>query len=151
MIVQKVMNISNEEFFEYIMENLHKELQRIVSKDLKVEDVKEGYTFTRHFKRGKQEFEVKSEIRVLDIPNSYMLVMETNGTEQIISHIIRKIDDDHIEDTYEEDIISNRFLVKLNKSMRSKATKKKMIQTLDLLEQEIMNRRNPETTEESDD
>jgi hypothetical protein len=35
--------------------------------------------------------------------------------------------------------------------MRSKATKKKMIQTLDLLEQEIINRRNPETTEESDE
>ncbi|MDF9824305.1 hypothetical protein M2475_001095 [Breznakia sp. PF5-3] len=141
MIVKKELHVSDKEFFDYILNNLHKELKRIVSRNIKRSDIKEGYTFVKRYKQGNATIEIDCKIEELDIPKAYKLVMSTPKTDQIIAHRVTKIDDDHIELEYEEDVISKSLYVKLNKFFKGSSARKKMEKTLDMLEFEIISKK----------
>lgn len=141
MKVKKQLAVSDQEFFDYIMTSLHKELKRIVSRNIKKSDIVEGYEFIKRYRQGKQTFDINCKIEVLDIPKTYKLVMSAPKTDQIIVHRVTRIDDHTIELEYKEDVITKSLYVKLNKSFKTAKARKNMEKTIQLLEQEIIAQR----------
>lgn len=141
MKIKKQLAVSDQEFFDYIMFSLHKELKRIVSRNIKRSDIVEGYEFVKRYRQGKQTFDINCKIETLDIPRTYKLVMSAPKTDQIIAHRITKIDDYSIELEYEEDVITKSLYVKFSKSFKTAKARKNMEKTIQLLEQEIIAKR----------
>lgn len=141
MIIKETLNVSDTEFFDYITDALYKELKRIVSRNLKRSEVKEGFKFVKRYNQGKTRVEIDCVIEKMDIPHEYRLLMKMPKTEQVIAHRVTRIDDSHIELEYEEDVITSSLYVKFNKSFKAAKARKNMQRNVKRLEEEIIARR----------
>lgn len=140
MKIKKELNVSKEEFYLFLYNNLKKEL------NLKKE-IKENMIFEKELST-KFNQKIKTSMKVLKLNENkeYSLSYISSLGENIVSYFIEEISDTKILITYKEKYVSNSVFSKLNNMIMEILfyynIRKRKINTLKMIENYILKERN---------
>lgn len=140
MKIKKELNVSKEEFYLFLYNNLKKEL------NLKKE-IKENMIFEKELST-KFNQKIKTSMKVLKLNENkeYSLSYISSLGENIVSYFIEEISDTKILITYKEKYVSNSVFSKLNNMIMEILfyynIRKRKINTLKMIENYILEERN---------
>lgn len=139
MEVSREMKGSREKCFSILSESLLADIKASTNEEVKIEDIKVGYTYYRQMKsRMGNEGKVRIEISKLDIPSSYEAIFTSSQGVNTLSYLLEEIDQDNFKLTYNEDFISEKGANNLNFKIMSKlfnrSSSKRVRLTLDRLQ-----------------
>lgn len=140
MKIKKELNVSKEEFYLFLYNNLKKEL------NLKKE-IKENMIFEKELStKFNQKIKTSMKILKLNENKEYSLSYISSLGENIVSYFIEEISDTKILITYIEKYVANSIFSKLNNMIMEILfyynIRKKKINTLKMIENYILEERN---------
>lgn len=133
------LNISSNEFYEFLINNLKNEIN--------VKEIKEGMKFKKKLTtKLSKDFESEVEIFSLKYNKEYILKFHTSLGVNIIKYYIKEEKENKIELIYEEEYITDSLINKLNNTIMEKIysffLKRKMKKRFLDIEKYIVNKRN---------
>lgn len=139
MEVSREMKGSRDKCFSILVESLLADIKDSTNEEVKIEDVKVGYTYYRQMKsRMGNEGKVKVEISKLDVPSNYEAVFTSSQGVNTLSYLLEDIDQDKFRLTYNEDFVSekgaNNLNFKIMSKLFSRSSSKRIKLTLDKLQ-----------------
>lgn len=141
MKITKQLKCSGEEFFDYLVISILKDLKSSVSKKIVKNDIQKGFTFKRKIIINNKAYPSHCLIKELEIAKRYHLCVDTGMAIMHIIHNIKEIDDQNIIDQYEEYLETKNLWLKFDEFKNSLDKKKAMRNTLDKFEVTIIGRR----------
>ena len=132
------LNVSSSEFYNFLLENLKRELN--------VKKIEKGMKFKKELS-SKFSQKVESSVELINIEENkeYSLVYKTSLGENIVKYLLNYIDDENLEVEYIEEYYTDSFWNKYNDMMveflMSYFLKKKKKRVLKQIEEYIKNNR----------
>ena len=132
------LNVSSSEFYNFLLENLKRELN--------VKKIEKGMKFKKELS-SKFSQKVESSVELINIEENkeYSLVYKTSLGENIVKYLLNDIDDENLEVEYIEEYYTDSFWNKYNNMivefLMSYFLKKKKKTTLKQIEQYIKTNR----------
>lgn len=132
------LNISSSEFYNFLLENLKRELN--------VKKIEKGMKFKKELS-SKFSQKVESSVELINIEENkeYSLVYKTSLGENIVKYLLNDIDDENLEVEYIEEYYTDSFWNKYNNMivefLMSYFLKKKKKRVLKQIEEYIKNNR----------
>ena len=132
------LNVSSSEFYNFLLENLKRELN--------VKKIEKGMKFKKELS-SKFSQKVESSVELINIGENkeYSLVYKTSLGENIVKYLLNDIDDENLEVEYIEEYYTDSFWNKYNNMMveflMSYFLKKKKKRVLKQIEEYIKNNR----------
>ncbi len=132
------LNVSSSEFYNFLLENLKRELN--------VKKIEKGMKFKKELSsKFSQKVESSVELINLEENKEYSLVYKTSLGENIVKYLLNDIDDENLEVEYIEEYYTDSFWNKYNNMMveflMSYFLKKKKKRVLKQIEEYIKNNR----------
>ena len=132
------LNVSSSEFYNFLLENLKRELN--------VKKIEKGMKFKKELSsKFSQKVESSVELINLEENKEYSLVYKTSLGENIIKYLLNDIDDENLEVEYIEEYYTDSFWNKYNNMivefLMSYFLKKKKKRVLKQIEEYIKNNR----------
>ena len=132
------LNVSSSEFYNFLLENLKRELN--------VKKIEKGMKFKKELSsKFSQKVESSVELINLEENKEYSLVYKTSLGENIVKYLLNDIDDENLEVEYIEEYYTDSFWNKYNNMivefLMSYFLKKKKRITLKQIEEYIKNNR----------
>ena len=130
------LNVSSSEFYNFLLENLKRELN--------VKKIEKGMKFKKELS-SKFSQKVESSVEVINIEENkeYSLVYKTSLGENIVKYLLNDIDDENLEVEYIEEYYTDSFWNKYNNMivefLMSYFLKKKKKRVLKQIEEYIKN------------
>ena len=132
------LNVSSSEFYNFLLENLKRELN--------VKKIEKGMKFKKELS-SKFSQKVESSVELINIEENkeYSLVYKTSLGENIVKYLLNDIDDENLEVEYIEEYYTDSFWNKYNNMivefLMSYFLKKKKKRVLKQIEAYIKNNR----------
>lgn len=132
------LNVSSSEFYNFLLENLKRELN--------VKKIEKGMKFKKELS-SKFSQKVESSVELINIEENkeYSLVYKTSLGENIVKYLLNYIDDENLEVEYIEEYYTDSFWNKYNNMivefLMSYFLKKKKKRVLKQIEEYIKNNR----------
>lgn len=132
------LNVSSSEFYNFLLENLKRELN--------VKKIEKGMKFKKELS-SKFSQKVESSVELINIEENkeYSLVYKTSLGKNIVKYLLNDIDDENLEVEYIEEYYTDSFWNKYNNMMveflMSYFLKKKKKRVLKQIEEYIKNNR----------
>lgn len=132
------LNVSSSEFYNFLLENLKRELN--------VKKIEKGMKFKKELS-SKFSQKVESSVELINIEENkeYSLVYKTSLGENIVKYLLNDIDDENLEVEYIEEYYTDSFWNKYNNMivefLMSYFLKKKKKIVLKQIEEYIKNNR----------
>ena len=132
------LNVSSSEFYNFLLENLKRELN--------VKKIEKGMKFKKELS-SKFSQKVESSVELINIEENkeYSLVYKTSLGENIVKYLLNYIDDENLEVEYIEEYYTDSFWNKYNNMMveflMSYFLKKKKKRVLKQIEEYIKSNR----------
>ena len=132
------LNVSSSEFYNFLLENLKRELN--------VKKIEKGMKFKKELS-SKFSQKVESSVELINIEENkeYSLVYKTSLGENIVKYLLNDIDDENSEVEYIEEYYTDSFWNKYNNMivefLMSYFLKKKKKRVLKQIEEYIKNNR----------
>ena len=132
------LNVSSSEFYNFLLENLKRELN--------VKKIEKGMKFKKELS-SKFSQKVESSVELINIGENkeYSLVYKTSLGENIVKYLLNDIDDENLEVEYIEEYYTDSFWNKYNNMivefLMSYFLKKKKKRVLKQIEEYIKNNR----------
>lgn len=132
------LNVSSSEFYNFLLENLKRELN--------VKKIEKGMKFKKGLS-SKFSQKVESSVELINIEENkeYSLVYKTSLGENIVKYLLNDIDDENLEVEYIEEYYTDSFWNKYNNMivefLMSYFLKKKKKRVLKQIEEYIKNNR----------
>lgn len=132
------LNVSSSEFYNFLLENLKRELN--------VKKIEKGMKFKKELSsKFSQKVESSVELINLEENKEYSLVYKTSLGENIVKYLLNDIDDKNLEVEYIEEYYTDSFWNKYNNMivefLMSYFLKKKKKRVLKQIEEYIKNNR----------
>lgn len=132
------LNVSSSEFYNFLLENLKRELN--------IKKIEKGMKFKKELSsKFSQKVESSVELINLEENKEYSLVYKTSLGENIVKYLLNDIDDENLEVEYIEEYYTDSFWNKYNNMMveflMSYFLKKKKKRVLKQIEEYIKNNR----------
>lgn len=132
------LNVSSSEFYNFLLENLKRELN--------VKKIEKGMKFKKELNsKFSQKVESSVELINLEENKEYSLVYKTSLGENIVKYLLNDIDDENLEVEYIEEYYTDSFWNKYNNMivefLMSYFLKKKKKRVLKQIEEYIKNNR----------
>ena len=132
------LNVSSSEFYNFLLENLKRELN--------VKKIEKGMKFKKELSsKFSQKIESSVELINLEENKEYSLVYKTSLGENIVKYLLNDIDDENLEVEYIEEYYTDSFWNKYNNMivefLMSYFLKKKKKRVLKQIEEYIKNNR----------
>jgi len=137
MLIKRNLRVSAEQYYDYLLNHLHKQLKRDVSNTIKKKDLIKGFEFKKTYMHGTEKVTIEFNVEEMIRPELYKISFKTEKGIQFVSHKIRSIRDNFIEDEYEENFQTNDFKLKLKAFMDVSKTRQNMAKTVSIIEKEI--------------
>ena len=101
------LNVSSSEFYNFLLENLKRELN--------VKKIEKGMKFKKELS-SKFSQKVESSVELINIEENkeYSLVYKTSLGENIVKYLLNDIDDENLEVEYIEEYYTDSFWNKYN-------------------------------------
>lgn len=114
MEVSLVLNVSKEDFFEFLYSSIIKDIKESTGRMLSKKKVVKGYTYEKNVKNHKGKLiNMKILIAELDPYKEYMAEIETKQGKNIMSYSIKHLEAEKINVTYKEEYIAPSTFKKL--------------------------------------
>lgn len=132
------LNVSSSEFYNFLLENLKRELN--------VKKIEKGMKFKKELS-SKFSQKVESSVELINIEENkeYSLVYKTSLGENVVKYLLNDIDDENLEVEYIEEYYTDSFWNKYNNMivefLMSYFLKKKKKKVLKQIEEYIKNNR----------
>lgn len=132
------LNVSSSEFYNFLLENLKRELN--------VKKIEKGMKFKKELS-SKFSQKVESSVELINIEENkeYSLVYKTSLGENIVKYLLNDIDDENLEVEYIEEYYTDSFWNKYNNMivefLMSYFLKKKKKRVLKQIEEYIKSNR----------
>lgn len=132
------LNVSSSEFYNFLLENLKRELN--------VKKIEKGMKFKKELS-SKFSQKVESSVELINIEENkeYSLVYKTSLGENVVKYLLNNIDDENLEVEYIEEYYTDSFWNKYNNMivefLMSYFLKKKKKRVLKQIEEYIKNNR----------
>lgn len=132
------LNVSSSEFYNFLLENLKRELN--------VKKIEKGMKFKKELS-SKFSQKVESSVELINIEENkeYSLVYKTSLGENVVKYLLNDIDDENLEVEYIEEYYTDSFWNKYNNMivefLMSYFLKKKKKRVLKQIEEYIKNNR----------
>ena len=132
------LNVSSSEFYNFLLENLKRELN--------VKKIEKGMKFKKELS-SKFSQKVESSVELINIEENkeYSLVYKTSLGENIVKYLLNDMDDENLEVEYIEEYYTDSFWNKYNNMivefLMSYFLKKKKKRVLKQIEEYIKNNR----------
>ncbi len=132
------LNVSSSEFYNFLLDNLKRELN--------VKKIEKGMKFKKELS-SKFSQKVESSVELINIEENkeYSLVYKTSLGENIVKYLLNDIDDENLEVEYIEEYYTDSFWNKYNNMivefLMSYFLKKKKKRVLKQIEEYIKNNR----------
>lgn len=145
MIVKKQLNVTLDEFYEFIQEMILQDIKEATGKTVEIHDIHQGYKYKKQLTgRTGQVGHVKTEIKDFT-RNSYSAIFRSAQGFNTISYTYQPTSDSAIELTYEEEFLSDSTLMNLNFKLMSfffnRSNKKRIDMMLNQIEGIITEKR----------
>ena len=132
------LNVSSSEFYNFLLENLKRELN--------VKKIEKGMKFKKELSsKFSQKIESSVELINLEENKEYSLVYKTSLGENIVKYLLNDIDNENLEVEYIEEYYTDSFWNKYNNMivefLMSYFLKKKKKRVLKQIEEYIKNNR----------
>ena len=132
------LNVSSSEFYNFLLENLKRELN--------IKKIEKGMKFKKELSsKFSQKVESSFELINLEENKEYSLVYKTSLGENIVKYLLNDIDDEHLEVEYIEEYYTDSFWNKYNNMivefLMSYFLKKKKKRVLKQIEEYIKSNR----------
>lgn len=132
------LNVSSSEFYNFLLENLKRELN--------VKKIEKGMKFKKELSsKFSQKVESSVELINLEENKEYSLVYKTSLGENIVKYLLNDIDDENLEVEYIEEYYTDSFWNKYNNMivefLMSYFLKKKKKRVLKQIEEYIKSNR----------
>ena len=132
------LNVSSSEFYNFLLENLKRELN--------VKKIEKGMKFKKELSsKFSQKLESSVELINIEENKEYSLVYKTSLGENIVKYLLNDIDDENLEVEYIEEYYTDSFWNKYNNMivefLMSYFLKKKKKRVLKQIEEYIKNNR----------
>lgn len=132
------LNVSSSEFYNFLLENLKRELN--------IKKIEKGMKFKKELSsKFSQKVESSVELINLEENKEYSLVYKTSLGENIVKYLLNDIDDENLEVEYIEEYYTDSFWNKYNNMivefLMSYFLKKKKKRVLKQIEEYIKNNR----------
>ena len=132
------LNVSSSEFYNFLLDNLKRELN--------VKKIEKGMKFKKELSsKFSQKVESSVELINLEENKEYSLVYKTSLGENIVKYLLNDIDDENLEVEYIEEYYTDSFWNKYNNMvvefLMSYFLKKKKKRVLKQIEEYIKNNR----------
>lgn len=132
------LNVSSSEFYNFLLENLKRELN--------VKKIEKGMKFKKELSsKFSQKVESSVELINLEENKEYSLVYKTSLGENIVKYLLNDIDNENLEVEYIEEYYTDSFWNKYNNMivefLMSYFLKKKKKRVLKQIEEYIKNNR----------
>jgi len=137
MIIKRHLRVSAEQYYDYLLTHLHIQLKRDVSNTIKKKDLVKGFEVKKTYMHGTEKVSIEFTIEEMSRPELYRISFKTEKGSQFVSHRIKKIRDNFIEDEYEEDFQTNDIKLKLKALIDASRTRQNMAKTISIIEKEI--------------
>ncbi len=138
MIVKMNMQVSSQDFYDYLIHSILLDVLKNEEKILEEQDIVEGFSY---LKKIRNHDPVKVEVIDIQKPILYTSCITYGTSENHIAYQIRKLDDKRIEVEYKEEYKSSKKLEQWNfyllNFLFSKRNKKKMTKMLRAMENYI--------------
>ena len=132
------LNVSSSEFYNFLLDNLKRELN--------IKKIEKGMKFKKELS-SKFSQKVESSVELINIEENkeYSLVYKTSLGENIVKYLLNDIDDENLEIEYIEEYYTDSFWNKYNNMivefLMSYFLKKKKKRVLKQIEEYIKNNR----------
>ena len=132
------LNVSSSEFYNFLLDNLKRELN--------IKKIEKGMKFKKDLK-SKFSQKVESSVELINLEENkvYSLLYKTSLGENVVKYLIKDIDDENIEVEYIEEYYTDSFWNKYNNMivefLMSYFLKKKKKRVLKQIEEYIKNNR----------
>lgn len=145
MKVNVEMNLSAQEFFDYLTQSLMIDIFKDSDKFKNENEIKKGLQYKKKFKQASNK-ELEGNVEIVEFikPKICISKIQLNSNMSYIGYEIEKIDDDHINVTYTETFDSSKKLhvwnYKIMCFILSYFNAKKMKRILRAMEYHILNK-----------
>ena len=118
MEVNLLLNVTSEEFFDFLYESIINDIKESTNKTVTRKDIKGGYRYKKEMKN-KMGRQGTATILIREfVPNkTYVAVFESNQGENIISYNVEELEENKIGVTYNEEYIASDKLKSWNFSL----------------------------------
>lgn len=138
MKVKKKLNVSSEQYFEFLIHHLLKEIPKTKKRSLNRNDLQAGFTYTQEYDLGHKKFESCKTIVAFDYGSLYHLQIEIPQGMQYIKHEVRKINENTIEVSYSEWVEVSIITGKIAYALQMKQKRKQMKMRLKAIESYVL-------------
>lgn len=142
MKVKRKLKVGAEEFFDEIIDELYVEIRRAGNKQIRKSEIQQGFSFEHIFEQKGKKATIHCKVEELKRPSAYCLMIEhEDGVSEKLSHKIKSLGEEEIEDVYEHTVKNLPRKDKLNSWKMSSQLKEKMHKELLLFESTIIKKR----------
>lgn len=142
MIIKRNLRVSAEQYFDFLLNHLYKQVKRDISNSIKKKDLIKGFEIKKTYFRDVDKVTIVFRIEEMERPLLYKISFKTEKGSQFVLHRIRTIRDNFIEVEYEENIQTDDLKQKLKALVVANKTRGNMAKTISIIENEIRNPRN---------
>lgn len=144
MKVTTLLNVSAEQFYDYLLRQVRKDIENATKQNHLTFDDLDGFRYSRFLKRQKKEpIELKIKVGPLIENRYYELSYETPTAQNRYFYDIRPITDQQIEVSYVEEngakTAVNNWIYKTRVKFKEKNLEQRIRQTLSQIEVHILN------------
>ena len=149
MKIEKRLKVNSEEFYNFILASVLKDVNENSDEEFELQDLVEGFTYSKNLQnKFGQDGNTIVRINELDTNKKYEVIFESHQGENIMTYTLEPLDNQEVHVTYEEDFIATSAIKKLNYQLVSllynKKSQKKAYQLLSNIEHFIIQYRDSE-------
>ncbi|MGO1368484.1 MAG: DUF3284 domain-containing protein [Senegalia sp. (in: firmicutes)] len=123
------LQVSKEEFFDFLYNSVIKDVKESTGKDLSKEDIVEGFKYEKILKTRVGELgEIKISLVEFNLYKKYKARYESKQGENIIEYDVNSLSDEKIKVIYREKYIAPDMIKALNFKIANFFNKKKTMQ-----------------------
>ncbi len=146
MKVTERLKVSNNEFFQYLLEQVLKDIEKSTKKVLKPEDIIMGYKYVKRIKMSNgSSIDLNITVDPLIEDKYYELSYETPTAVNKYYYDIKKLDDKTIDVTYFEENFAkgnlNNWIHQIKSKLSQKSIELKISNALRQMEKSILERK----------
>ena len=144
MKVIETLDVSAQQFYEYLLQQVRKDIEKATKKSHLTLEQLDGFTYSRILKRQKGDpLEIKIKVGPLIENRYYELSYETPTARNRYFYDIRQLEDHRIQVTYVEEngakTALNNWVYKTRVKFKEKHVEQRIRQTLTQIEAYILN------------
>lgn len=142
MEITRIMEVSKQEFSDFIVEMIIADIKNCTGKDVDKKEIVSGYTYQKELttQLGKKTLVTTKLLEI--VPGSYKAQFSSIGGENTLTYEYHETGESQIEVNYVEDYIAatktNEYNFKLMSFIQGKKTKKKINNMLENMERYII-------------